>query len=206
MKKSVKTYALVILVIITGIAMFDNHRISEEAVILQSEKDKLVEQVASLEKEDENKSNSVESLEHENKRLVGELSELEKEVEGLKTTVNYQDFLGAISTVESYQVSKTFKETHDYFLNTRGLGFSYSGTDATCPCEFLFNGRSFEWVPNAIQELKKFRAEGNKVYLTYQTNEDIKHYNYQFVMAKGEGMFENKEEAWRIEVIEKIRK
>ncbi|WP_286675849.1 hypothetical protein [Cytobacillus firmus] len=55
-----------------------------------------------------------------------------------------------------------------------GQGYFTTDKAGNCPCGFGFNGKGFEWIPNAVLDLKEFRIEKDKVYLTYNTVEDIK--------------------------------
>jgi FtsZ-binding cell division protein ZapB len=197
LKKNVKTYALVILILFMFVAIFDNLRISDVAEELQGENDMLVERVASLKKESEKNQNTTVTLENENKRLKDELSGLEHEIEALKTSVDSQDLFDAIEVVEAYKGTKTFDEAIGFILLRNGLGYS-KGPEGKCPCEISFNGRLFEWLPNAVQELTKFRVEGDTIYLTYKTSNDIK-YNYQFILSKGEDF--DQIGKWRIKSI-----
>jgi hypothetical protein len=62
LKKNFKTYALVIVLIFTTIAIIDNLRISNVAEDLQKDKDNLVKQVANFEQDLGNSSNNLEEL------------------------------------------------------------------------------------------------------------------------------------------------
>ncbi|QED50011.1 hypothetical protein FSZ17_05470 [Cytobacillus dafuensis] len=199
MKKNFKTYTLALLVVLATIAILDNLRISDLVEEMQEDKDKLADKVASLEKKLGISSNTSDELEKENKRLVESLFQLEEEVDALKSTVEYQDFIDATSTIESYMAMETFKETWGFIALKNGTSFSMRDSVGNCPCSFAFYGKSFEWVPNTVLTLKEFRIEKEKILLTYNTVADIKH-NYQFVMTKAAGR-NDKVERWRIEEI-----
>ncbi|MBE4910085.1 hypothetical protein IMZ08_18780 [Bacillus luteolus] len=196
MKKEYVYPALIFLLAITIISVMRAQEIKDDFRQLQVANEKFVEQVSTLEMEIEKHSSSSEKLEKENNRLTEEISKLEEENETIKTSVNYQDFHEAVSTVESYKVAKTFEEAREYLLFANGLG--YTKSDDGCPCEISFNGRGFKWFPNAVQELKEFSIEGDKIYLTYNTSEDIKR-NYKFILAKGEYL--DQLGKWRIKLI-----
>ncbi|KAB2331603.1 hypothetical protein F7731_18425 [Cytobacillus depressus] len=199
MKKNFKTHTLVLLLVLATIAILDNLRISDFVEEMQEDKDKLVDKVASLEKKLGISSNTSDELEKENKRLVESLSQLEEEVAALKSTVEYQDFIDATSTIESYKAMETFKETWGFIALKNGTSFSTIDSIGNCPCGFTFYGKGFEWVPNTVLTLKEFRIEKEKILLTYNTVTDIKH-NYQFVMTKAAGR-NDKVGRWRIEEI-----
>ncbi|MBE4906959.1 hypothetical protein IMZ08_02665 [Bacillus luteolus] len=206
MKKHITSSLIVLLLAITVTSVMRESDVKSVATELQEDNENMLESVTTLEKELEVQATITEKLLSENEKLIATVSKLEEENGLLKTSIDYQDFNEAVTTVESYKSAKTFEEIYEFFLGTRGLNFSQFCPEGKCSFDISFNGRTIEWVPNTIQELKDFKVEGEKIYLTYHTNEDIKHYNYQFVLAKGEGMFKNQEEAWRIESIERIRK
>ncbi|MEK3822493.1 hypothetical protein MKY20_25790, partial [Cytobacillus sp. FSL W8-0315] len=111
----------------------------------------------------------------------------------------YKEFIAALSTIESYKASQSFQEATKFMAFKDGQGYFTTDKAGNCPCGFGFNGKGFEWIPNAVLDLKEFRIEKDKVYLTYNTVEDIKT-NYQFVMTKAIGKYDSVKK-WRIEDI-----
>lgn len=199
MRKNYKTYTLLLLLVLATITILDNLKISDFAKGMQENNDKLVDKVTSLEKELGISSNTSDELEKENKLLVENLSQLEEKVDALTSTVEYQDFIDATSTIESYKATETFKETWEFISLNIGSGFSAMDNAGNCPCGFIFNRNHIEWVPNAVLTLREFSIEKEKILLTYNTVVDIKH-NYQFVMTKSAAR-NDKVERWRIEEI-----
>lgn len=128
---------------------------------------------------------------------------MEEEVESLRSAIEYQEFTAAINTIESYKASQSFQEASKFIAFKEGGGHITMDT-GNCPCEFGFNGKGFEWVPNAVLDLKEFRIEKDKVYITYNTLEEIKN-NYQFVMTKSIGRYDSVKK-WRIEEIKRVTK
>jgi len=189
LKKDLKTSALVLLIVVIALGVFDNLKISDEVEELQEEKQKLSKQIASLEKELENSSKISDELETANKRLVENLIQLKEEVDSLKS-VDYQEFIEAISTVESYKAAETLEEARQFM--SKWVGSYRLDQASTCPCGWIFNGGGIEWIRNAVVELSEFTIEKEKILLTYNTIEEIER-NYQFVMMKEEG--------WKIEEI-----
>jgi regulator of replication initiation timing len=207
LKKNFKTYALVIVLIFTTIAIIDNLRISNVAEDLQKDKDNLVKQVANFEQDLGNSSNNLEELKKENELLTEDIFDFKKEVDALKSPVNYQDFIDAISAVESYKDAESFNRAKEFFAFSKDTGFStaFSTIDSAgnCPCGISFRGGGIEWIPNTVLELKEFRIEREKIFLTYKTVESIRR-DYQFVMTKTKTIgFSNnyKVEKWGIEEI-----
>jgi hypothetical protein len=138
-------------------------------------------------------------LKNENKRLVENLTYLEKEVDALKSTIEYQDFNDAINTIESYKSTKTLKDTSKFLALNNGTGFTTLDREGNCPCTISFKEGSIEWKPNTVLELMAFRVEKEKILLTYNTVEETQH-TYQFIMTMGPGR-DDQEEKWRIEGI-----
>jgi regulator of replication initiation timing len=204
LKKNFKTYALVIVLIFTTIAIIDNLRISDVAEELQKDKDNLVKQVANFEQDLGNSSNNLEELEKENELLTEEISNFKKEVEVLKSPVNYQDFIDAISAVESYKEVESFIKTKEFFALSMYTSFSTTDRVGNCPCGISFRTGGIEWMPNSVLELKEFRIERERIFLTYNTVEIIRH-DYQFVMTKTKG-YKDEVERWRIEYIKRLVK
>ncbi|MBS4221779.1 hypothetical protein [Lederbergia citrea] len=204
MKKDIVTGLFVFLIAITIFSVMRESDVKSVATNLQDDNDSLMKQIANFEQELVEKTTKIEELSEENQLLIEDLSASEKEVTLLKTSTEYQAFLNAINSIESYKTSKTFKEASEFISN--GQGFATMDREGTCPCSFDFKGTPslFEWIPNAVQELKEFRIEGEKILLTYTTNEDIGH-NYLFVMTKAIGVF-TQDKKWRIEAIQLIAK
>lgn len=205
MKKNFKTYALLIALIFTTIAIIDNLRISNVAEGLQKYKDNLVKQVANFEQELGNSSNNLEELKKENELLTEDISDFKKEVEALKSPVNYQDFIDAVSAVESYKDEKSFNKAKEFFAYSMdtvfSTGFSTKDSAGNCPCSISFGGKTIEWIPSSVLDLKEFRIETERIFLTYNTVEKIRN-DYQFVMTKTFGFNNNyKVEKWGIEEI-----
>ncbi|WP_342025949.1 hypothetical protein AADC60_04040 [Cytobacillus pseudoceanisediminis] len=199
MRRSYKIYAFVVLLIIAVLAVFDSLNSSNAAEDVRKEKDALVQKVTRLEKENENKSNLFNEVREEKKSLEENLSQLEEEVGTLRTAIEYKEFIAALSTIESYKASQSFQEATKFMAFKDGQGYFTTDKAGKCPCGFGFNGKGFEWIPNAVLDLKDFRIEKDKVYLTYNTVEDIKT-NYQFVMTKAIGKYDSVKK-WRIEDI-----
>ncbi|MBX9976404.1 hypothetical protein [Cytobacillus firmus] len=199
MRRSYKIYAFVVLLIIAVLAVFDSLNSSNAAEDVRKEKDALVQKITTLEKENENKSNLFNEVREEKKSLEENLSQLEEEVETLRSSIEYKEFIAALSTIESYKASQSFQEATKFMAFKDGQGYFTTDKAGNCPCGFGFNGKGFEWIPNAVLDLKEFRIEKNKVYLTYNTVEDIKT-NYQFVMTKAIGKYDSVRK-WRIEDI-----
>ncbi|USK32583.1 hypothetical protein LIT25_18555 [Bacillus sp. F19] len=198
MKKNFKTYALLIVLIFTTIAIIDNLRISNVAEELKKDKENLVKQVATFKQDLGNSSNNLEELKQENELLTEDISNLEKDIEGLKSPVTYQDFLNAISTVESYKDVESFNKTsefYNFFSSSKNIGFSPKDSAGNCPCSV----GEIEWMPNSVLELREFRIDKERIFLTYNTVEKIKN-DYQFVMIKTKESYDNVER-WRIEEI-----
>ncbi|MCM3595605.1 hypothetical protein M4D55_07385 [Metabacillus idriensis] len=198
MKKNFKTYALLIVLIFTTIAIIDNLRISNVAEELQKDKDNLVKQVANFEQDLGNSSSNLKELKRENELLTDDISNLEKDIEDLKSPVTYQDFLNAISTVESYKDVESFNKTsefYNFFSSSKNIGFSPKDSAGNCPCSV----GKIEWMPNSVLELREFRIDKERIFLTYNTVEKIKN-DYQFVMIKTKESYDNVER-WRIEEI-----
>ncbi|MCM3393228.1 hypothetical protein [Cytobacillus oceanisediminis] len=199
MRRSYKIYAFVVLLIIAVLAVFDSINSSNVAEDVRNEKDKLVSEVTRLKKENENRSNLFNELREEKEVLEENLSHIEEEVDSLRAAIEYKEFTAAINTIESYKASQSFQEATKFMAIKDGQGYFTTDEAGNCPCGFGFNGKVFEWIPNAVLELKEFRIEKDKVYLTYNTVEDIKN-NYQFVMIKAIGRYDSVKK-WRIEDI-----
>ncbi|WP_282173354.1 hypothetical protein [Cytobacillus firmus] len=204
MKKNYKTYAFLILLIIAVLAIMDGLNNSNAADELRTEKERLAEEAASFKNEYEIKSKMLDEARKENKDLEESLSELEKEIESLRSTVEYKEFAAAVREVDTYKAVQTFEEANGFIALKEGVGSYTIDTEGNCPCGFGFNYKGFEWMRNAVLDLKAFRIENDKILLTYHTAEDIKQ-DYQFVMVKGPGRFD-REEKWRIDEIKLMEK
>ncbi|MBE4909094.1 hypothetical protein IMZ08_13575 [Bacillus luteolus] len=206
MKKNLKTYGLIILVVFSTLAIIDNLRISDAADKLQVDNEKLVKQVTSIEKELENSSLTSNELLKENKELVMEVAKLEEDVEGLKTSLDYQGFKEATGIVEAYKVANTIKEASNLVSLNIGGGYSTIDREGNCPCHLFFGkyGKSIEWIPNVVLDLKEFSLDKDKVLLTYRTVEAIKG-DYQFIVSKST-LNREQEERWMIDEITLIKK
>jgi regulator of replication initiation timing len=206
LKKNIKTYAIVILFVFSALAIFDNLRISDLADKLVEDNDKLVEQAASFEKELVNSSTISEELKKEKEILMEEIVQLEEEVQGLKTSVAYEDFKEAIETVEAYKSISKIEETISLFLFKVGRSYATIDREGNCPCYISFGTgyrQSIEWKPNVVLDLKEFSLDKDKILLTYHTVEDVQD-DYQIVMTKGIS-FPNGIEKWLIDEI-KLKK
>lgn len=203
MKKNYKTYAFLILLIIVVLAIMDVLNNSNEAEELRKEKDQLAEKAASFKNENEMKASMLDEASKENKDLEESLSELEKEIESLRSAVEYKEFAAAVREVDTYKTVQTFKEANRFIALKDGAGSYTNDSEGNCPCGFFFE-KGFEWLPNAVLDLKAFRIENDKIFLTYHTAEDIKQ-DYQFVMVKAPGRFD-REEKWRIDEIKLVEK
>ncbi|EFV74315.1 hypothetical protein HMPREF1013_05454 [Bacillus sp. 2_A_57_CT2] len=194
-----KAYFFVILLITAALAIFDSINSSNVTEDVRKEKDKLASKVTRLEKENENRSNLFVEVREEKEELEENLSQMEEEVESLRSAIEYQEFTAAINSIESYKASQSFQEATKFMAFKDGQGYFTTDKAGNCPCGFGFNGKGFEWIPNAVLDLKEFRIEKDKVYLTYNTAEDIKT-NYQFVMTKAIGKYDSVKK-WIIEDI-----
>ncbi|MGA5690652.1 hypothetical protein [Cytobacillus pseudoceanisediminis] len=194
-----KAYFFVILLITAALAIFDSINSSNVTEDVRKEKDKLASKVTRLEKENENRSNLFVEVREEKEELEENLSQMEEEVESLRSAIEYQEFTAAINSIESYKASQSFQEATKFMAFKDGQGYFTTDKAGNCPCGFGFNGKGFEWIPNAVLDLKEFRIEKDKVYLTYNTAEDIKT-NYQFVMTKAIGKYDSVKK-WMIEDI-----
>jgi TolA-binding protein len=203
MKKNYKTYAFLILLIIAILAIMDGLNNSNAAKELRKEKDRLAEEAASFKKEYEIKASMLDEERKENKDLEESLSELEKEIESLRSTVKYKEFAAAVREVDTYKAVQTFEGANRFIALKDGAGSYTNDSEGNCPCGFFFE-KGFEWVPNAVLDLKGFRIENDKTFLTYHTAEDIKQ-DYQFVMVMAPGRFD-REEKWRINEIKQVEK
>jgi uncharacterized coiled-coil protein SlyX len=199
LKKNLKTYAFLLIVIITAITILDNLKVSDAAGELQENRDKLELKVARLEKELETVSNAKTELLEDNKGLEENLLHLEEEVKALKSSVATKDFNEAVAAIESFKSKQTFKETMEFLAASNGIGTSTLDREGNCPCSFAFQGDSIEWMPNAILDLQGFSIEKEKILLTYNTVNYLEH-DYQFVMAKEAG-WKDSTKKWRIEGI-----
>ncbi|KEZ50907.1 MULTISPECIES: hypothetical protein [Metabacillus] len=196
MKKS--AYAIIALVIFLAMMIINNLNMGNEAEKLKQEREDLTEQVAALKEDSAKKSSVLEDTLKENERLINDFTSLKNEIDELRTPVEYQDFLDAVQTVESYKVKGSFSEAKELVAAT--TGFSSLDRAGTCPCGFSYeNGRGIDWKPNSVQDLKKLGIEGERIILTYQTGEMIKD-DYQFVLKNTEGV-NDKTLKWRIEEI-----
>ncbi|WP_404357537.1 hypothetical protein LG291_03785 [Cytobacillus firmus] len=204
MKKNYKTYAFLILLIIAVLAIMDGLTNSNEADELRKEKDRLAEEAASFKNEYEIKSKILDEARKEKEDLEKSLSELENEIESLRSTVEYKEFAAAVREIDSYKTVQTFEEANRFIALKEGAGSYTIDNEGNCPCGFGFNYKGFEWVPNAVLDLKAFRIENDKIFLTYHTAEDIKQ-DYQFVMVMAPGRFD-REEKWRIDEIKLVER
>lgn len=204
-KKNAKTYAIIILSILSALAIFDNLRISDVAEKLEIDNEKLVRELTSLEKNRENSAKTSDELLKNNEELVGEIAKLEEDIEGLKTSVAYQDFKEAMDTVEAFKAANTIIETRDLIAFNNGSGFITRDREGNCPCYMSFRmyGDSVEWKPNTILSLKEFSLDNDKVLLTYHTAEEFED-DYQFIILKST-LNREQEERWMIDEI-KLKK
>ncbi|MCM3707958.1 MULTISPECIES: hypothetical protein [Cytobacillus] len=204
MIKRYKAYFVVILLIIAALAIFDSINSSNVAEDVRKEKAKLASKVTRLENENENRSNLFVEVKEEKEDLAENLFQMEEEIESLRSAIKYQEFTAAIDAIKSYKASQSFQEATKFLAIKDGQGYYTTDKEGKCPCGFGFNGTAFEWIPNAVLDLKEFRIEKDKVYLTYNTVEDIKN-NYQFVMTKAIGRYDSVRK-WRIEDIKLVTK
>ncbi|MEK3808072.1 hypothetical protein MHB63_16250 [Bacillus sp. FSL H8-0547] len=198
-----KKYAIIALVIFLAMMIINNLNMGDEAEKLKQERDNLTEQVAALKEDNAKKSSVLDDTLKENERLINDFTSLKNEIDELRTPVEYQDFLDAVQTVESYKVEGSFSEAKELVAAT--TGFSSLDRAGNCPCGFSFeNGRNIEWKPKSVLDLKELGIEGEKIILTYQTGEMIKD-DYQFVMTNTEGV-NDKTLKWRIEEIKTTKR
>lgn len=202
--KNYKTYAFFLLLIIAVLAIMDGLNNSNAAEELRKEQDRLAEEVASIKNEYEMKAKMLDETKKENRVFEERISVLEKETESLRAAIDYTEFTAAVKAIDSYKAVQTFEEANRFIALKDGGGSYTSERGGGCPCGFFLNEKGFEWVPNAVLDLKAFRVEKDKILLTYHTAEDIKQ-NYQFVMVKAPGRFES-EEKWRIDEIKLVEK
>ncbi|MGN7177248.1 hypothetical protein [Cytobacillus sp. SAFR-174] len=153
MKKNYKTYAFLILLIIAVLAIMDGLTNSNEAEELRKEKDQLAEEAASFKNEYEIKASRLDVAIKENKALEESLSELEKEIESLRSAVEYKEFAAAVREVDTYKAVQTFEEANRFIALKDGVGSYTNDSEGNCPCGFFFE-KGFEWVPNAALDLK----------------------------------------------------
>lgn len=198
-KKNYVTSVLIILLVITVIALLDNARTADSASRLAGDKKRLEEKVARMEKEIEELSGLAEDLKNENDTLAGNLSTLEDEMAVAQSAVSYQDFLDAIEVVEAYKAAGNFEEAMGLIMFQNFISFLTFDSDGNCPCSIAFKYRTHDWNPGVVLDLSEFNIEKGKIVLTYHTAEDLKD-NYQFVMSKGEGLYDMTEK-WRIQEI-----
>ncbi|GAA0343163.1 hypothetical protein GCM10008967_37010 [Bacillus carboniphilus] len=204
MRERFRTYLLILLLLITAIGIFLSLRTFNLAKELQEEKEELIQNVATLEGELQDSSNRTEELQGKNSQLEEDLSSLKDEIDAIKSPIPYQDIQDAIKTVESYKSVEKLAEVNELLARENGIGLYFMNREEECPCGISFSSRSFEWIPNAVLDLKEFKMENEKLLLTYSTIDDIKH-DYQFVLSKGLGRSEPIE-GWYIEDINLIAK
>jgi len=202
MRRSYTIYAFVVLLIIAVLAIIDGLNNSNAAENLRKEKNELVEKVAKLKKDYENSANLLDDVKKDKKQLEENLSQIEEEVKAFRSSIEYKEFTAAINTIESYKATQSFEEANDFIALKDGVG-SYT-TEGNCPCGFFLSEKGFEWIPNVVLDIKEFRIEKDKVYLTYNTVGDVNN-NYQFVLTKEVGRNEMVEK-WRIEDIKLVAK
>ncbi|NKE05860.1 hypothetical protein [Mesobacillus selenatarsenatis] len=203
-KKDFKTSALIILLVITAIALMDNARTADSAAKLEEDKNRLETKVTSLEKEIERRSRMTDDLKNENDTLAVNLSNLEEEVAASQSSVRYQDFMDAISVVETYKAAGEFKEVIDLIALGNFTSFGTLDQDDNCPCTINFKYSNLEWIPGVVLDLSGFKIEKGRIVLTYLTVEDLED-NYQFVLTKSDGFYDRTEK-WRIEEIRLVEK
>src|SRR5690606_14148408 len=148
---------------------------SNAAEELRKEKDRLAKKAASFEKEYENNAKMLDVARKEN-------AELKKEIESLRSAIEYRELSAAIETIESYKASQSYKKANAFMARIDGSGYYTGERSGKCHCGFIFNGEGFEWITNSVLDLNVFRIEKDKIRLTYQTVEEVKQ-DYQFVMA-----------------------
>ncbi len=196
MKRNGKNYAIVILLVIITLGVVDNIRYSNMVEELESEKEKLSNEIVSLEKKLEDSADNAEKVENENNRLVESVAQLEELVDSLKT-VDYQEFMEAMGTVEAYKAAEGFEEAREAMSTNVSIYMTESeGPCSPCGWGFGFNRHHMDWKPNTFQELREFTIEREKILLTYNTIDELKH-DYQFVVSKGEGW--DSREGWKIQ-------
>ncbi|MFT9597227.1 hypothetical protein [Mesobacillus sp.] len=203
-KKDFKVSALIILLVITAIALLDNARTADSAAKLSEDKNRLEKKVTSLEKEIERRSRMTDDLKYENDTLAVNLSNLEEEVAAAQASVQYQDFLDAISVVEAYKAAEDFKEVTDLIAFGNFTSFSTLDQEDNCPCRITFKYSNLDWSPGVVLNLKEFSINKDKIILTYLTVEDQEN-NYQFVLTRRDGFYDMTEK-WRIEDIRLVEK
>lgn len=202
--KNFRTSALIILLVITAIALMDNAQTADSAAKLEEDKNRLEKKVTSLEKEIERQSSMEADLKNENDTLAVKLSTLEEEVASSQASVQYQDFMDAISVIETYKAAVDFEKVADLIALQNLTGFSTMDKEGNCPCSFNFRDNALDWIPGVVLDLKEFSINKDKIVLTYLTVESLEN-NYQFVLTRSEGFYDMTEK-WRIADIRLLEK
>ncbi|WP_102261057.1 hypothetical protein [Mesobacillus jeotgali] len=203
-KKDFKTSALIILLAIMAIALLDNARTADSAAKLEEEQERLEKKVTSLEEEIERRSRMTDDLKYENDILAFDLSNLKEELAASQSSVQYQDFLDAISVVEAYKAEEDFEKVFNLIAINNFIGFTTKDREGNCPCSITFKYSNFDWSPGVVLNLKEFSINKDKIVLTYLTVEDLEN-NYQFVLIRSNGS-SDKTEKWWIEEIRLVEK
>ena len=121
-----------------------------------------------------------------------------------QSSVQYQDFLDAISVVEAYKAAGEFTEVFDLIAFGNFTGFGTRDQEGNCPCSINFKYSNLDWSPGVVMNLSEFSIEKGKILLTYLTVENLES-NYQFVLTRSDGFYDMTEK-WRIEDIRLIEK
>lgn len=203
-KKDFKVSALVILLVVMAIALLDNARTADFAARLVEDKNRLEKKVASLEEENERQSRMIDDLKYENDTSAVNLSTLEEELASAQSSVQYEDFMEAISVVETYKAAGEFTEVIDLIAFGNFTSFTFRDLEDNCPCSITFKYSNFDWSPGVVLNLKEFSINKDKIILTYLTVED-QEYNYQFVLTRSDGYYDRTEK-WGIEEIRFVEK
>lgn len=201
--KNWQTSVLLFLLLITALAVFDTQRASKRSEETNIQNQKLVEQISDLEKKLEHSNNISDELEKKNKRLLEDTAKLEDEIK-LRESIDFQAFMDAINTIESYKMADTFNEARKYI--SYKVGISTKDRQGTCPCKWGFESGLTEWNPHIVMNLRTFTAKKEEIILTYSTK-DEKH-DYQFVLLKEEGhpFMPQSKEGWKIKNMEFVDK
>ncbi|WNF23381.1 hypothetical protein [Mesobacillus jeotgali] len=202
--KNFRTSALIILLVITAFALLDNARTADSAAKLEEDQRRLERKVTSLEEEIERRSKVEADLKIENDTLAVNLSTIEEEVASSQASVQYEDFMDAMSVVEAYKAVEDFEKIADLIAFQNFTSFGTKDKEGNCPCNINFKYSNLDWSPGVVLNLKEFNINKDKIVLTYLTVEDLEN-NYQFVISRSEGFYDSTEK-WRIADIRLIEK
>jgi hypothetical protein len=203
-KKNFRASVLVILLVITAIALLDNARTADSAAKLEEDQKRLEKKVTSLEEEIERRSRMEADLKNENDTLAVNLSTLEEEVASSQASVQYEDFMDAMSVVEAYKAAEDFEKVADLIAFQNFTSFGTKDKEGNCPCSITFKYSNLDWRPGVVLNLKEFSINKDKIVLTYLTVESLEN-NYQFVLTKSDGFYDMTEK-WRIADIRLLEK